>query len=98
MAWLDGGGWRSVVFLTAGVLIVVGVLGGIAMADDAASADGDVAYGDARAAPTSQRRRQAHHPCAARSWMARWQRIADSVVTSGDEAALAAAQAGGLTS
>ena len=86
-------GWRSIALLTAGVLIVVGLLGGSAMADDAASTDQATSPGradeSARPPGTSTVRREKLDGALAA--------IADSAVASGDEAALAAAQAGGLT-
>ena len=94
--WM-GRGWRGVVLLTTGGLLVVGVLGGIAMADDATSADQTTSpeatpgRADEPAPPPVNapvRREKLDGTLAA---------IADAAVTTGDEAALTAAQAGGLT-
>ena len=89
--------WRGVLLLAVGVLFVVGLLGRIAMADDAASSDqttsSEATPGRAdESAPqpvnSTVRREKLDGTLAA---------IADSAVIAGDEAALAAAQAGGLT-
>jgi hypothetical protein len=91
-----GGGWRGTALLAAGALLVLGLLGGIAMADDAlpldqaTSPDSTPGRADEAAPPYVKsvvRREKLDGALAA---------IAEAAVTSGDEAALASAQAGSL--